>query len=77
MRHRLPSAAALSLPLLPAAALPAFAADMPAGSRTLPCGKLLGADIIAMPGDLLANLSVVMNIDFVMKDGAVYREPTR
>ena len=35
------------------------------------------ADIIAMPGDPLADIASVLNVDFVMKDGAVYREPAR
>ena len=33
------------------------------------------ADIIAMPGDPLANIQVVMDVDFVMKDGVVYKRP--
>jgi len=33
------------------------------------------ADIVAMPGDPLADINVVMNVDFVMKDGAVVRQP--
>ncbi|MGH8076863.1 MAG: amidohydrolase family protein [Lysobacter sp.] len=33
------------------------------------------ADIIAMPGNPLADIGTVMNVDFVMKDGAVYRKP--
>jgi imidazolonepropionase-like amidohydrolase len=37
----------------------------------LALGKL--ADIIAMPGDPLADIAVTANVDFVMKDGAVYR----
>ena len=35
------------------------------------------ADIIAMPGDPLADIGNVMKVDFVMKDGVVYREPAR
>ncbi len=35
------------------------------------------ADIIAMPGDPLADIGNVMKVDFVMKDGAVYRTPVR
>ncbi len=35
------------------------------------------ADIIAMPGDPLADIASVLKVDFVMKDGAVYREPAR
>lgn len=33
------------------------------------------ADIVAVPGDPLQDISVVMNVDFVMKDGVVYRRP--
>ena len=35
------------------------------------------ADIIAMPGDPLADIDNVLKVDFVMKDGVVYREPAR
>ena len=35
------------------------------------------ADIIAMPGDPLADIQAVMGVDFVMKDGVVAREPAR
>ena len=35
------------------------------------------ADIIAMPGDPLADIGNVMRVDFVMKDGVIYREPAR
>jgi imidazolonepropionase-like amidohydrolase len=34
-------------------------------------GKL--ADIVAMPGDPLTNIAATAKVDFVMKDGAVYR----
>ncbi len=34
-------------------------------------GKL--ADIVAMPGDPVADIGVTANVDFVMKDGIVYR----
>ena len=34
-------------------------------------GKL--ADIVAMPGDPLADIAATANVDFVMKDGVVYR----
>lgn len=34
------------------------------------------ADIVAMPGDPLADINAVMNVDFVMKDGVVYKSPT-
>ena len=35
------------------------------------------ADIIALPGDPVADISNVMKVDFVMKDGVVYREPAK
>lgn len=34
------------------------------------------ADIIAMPGDPVADINAVMGVDFVMKDGVVHRAPT-
>jgi imidazolonepropionase-like amidohydrolase len=33
------------------------------------------ADIIAMPGDPVADINAVMGVDFVMKDGTMYRRP--
>ena len=36
-------------------------------------GKL--ADIVAMPGDPTADIRVTARVDFVMKDGVVYRVP--
>ncbi|MEG3192896.1 metal-dependent hydrolase family protein [Lysobacter sp. D1-1-M9] len=33
------------------------------------------ADIIAMPGNPVADINAVMDVDFVMKDGQVYRMP--
>ena len=33
------------------------------------------ADIVAVPGDPLADIGVVMAVDLVMKDGVVYRRP--
>ena len=35
------------------------------------------ADIVAMPGDPLADINAVLKVDFVMKDGVVYRSPVR
>ncbi|MBP6750333.1 MAG: amidohydrolase family protein [Xanthomonadaceae bacterium] len=65
-------------------------AGMPAAyalqSATLYAAEVLGvddqgvlepgkrADIIAMPGDPLIDIQQVMKVDFVMKDGKVYRE---
>jgi len=40
---------------------------------TLEAGKL--ADIVAVPGDPLADASLMEKVDFVMKSGAVYRRP--
>lgn len=34
------------------------------------------ADIIALPGDPVADIGNVMKVDFVMKDGVVYKRPT-
>ena len=31
------------------------------------------ADIVAMPGDPLTDIAATAKVDFVMKDGAVYR----
>jgi len=36
-------------------------------------GKL--ADIVAMPGDPIADIGATAKVDFVMKDGVVYRAP--
>jgi imidazolonepropionase-like amidohydrolase len=36
-------------------------------------GKL--ADIVAVPGDVLDDISLMRNIAFVMKDGVVYKQP--
>jgi imidazolonepropionase-like amidohydrolase len=33
------------------------------------------ADIIAVPGDPVADINAVLKVDFVMKDGKVYRQP--
>jgi imidazolonepropionase-like amidohydrolase len=35
------------------------------------------ADIVALPGDPVADIGNVLKVDFVMKDGAVHREPAR
>jgi imidazolonepropionase-like amidohydrolase len=40
---------------------------------TLEAGKL--ADIVAVPGDPLADASLMEKVDFVMKGGAMYRRP--
>ena len=38
-------------------------------------GKL--ADVVAMPGDPIADIGTTAKVDFVMKDGAVYRHAPR
>ncbi len=35
------------------------------------------ADIVAMPGDPVADISNTQKVDFVMKDGTIYRTPAR
>ncbi|NUS39373.1 MAG: amidohydrolase family protein [Lysobacter sp.] len=40
---------------------------------TVEAGKY--ADIVAVPGDPLADISLMKQVDFVMKDGQVYRQP--
>lgn len=40
---------------------------------TLEPGKL--ADIVAVPGNPLEDIALVRKVDFVMKDGVVYRQP--
>jgi hypothetical protein len=37
-------------------------------------GKL--ADIVAMPGDPTADIGATAKVDFVMRDGIVYRAPS-
>jgi tryptophan 2-monooxygenase len=37
-------------------------------------GKL--ANIVGMPGNSITEISVTAKVDFVMKDGIVFREPT-
>ncbi|MEO5963647.1 MAG: amidohydrolase family protein, partial [Thermomonas sp.] len=68
-------------------------AGMPAGyalqAATIHAASVLGvddqgvveagkrADIIAMPGDPVADISNVLKVDFVMKDGDIQRTPAR
>jgi imidazolonepropionase-like amidohydrolase len=33
------------------------------------------ADIVAMPGNPVEDINAVMKVDFVMKDGQIYRQP--
>ena len=40
---------------------------------TIEAGKL--ADIVAVPGDPLSDVSLMEKVDFVMKDGMIYRKP--
>ena len=46
---------------------------MQATVGTIEVGKL--ADIVAVPGDPLADITVLEKVDFVMKGGAVVRKP--
>jgi imidazolonepropionase-like amidohydrolase len=64
--------------MTPAAALKA---DLINGSKLLGWEGQIGqlkagywADVIAVPGDPLADISVVKNVSFVMKGGVVYRK---
>ena len=40
---------------------------------TIEAGKF--ADIVAVPGDPLADVGLLEKVDFVMKGGVVYRQP--
>jgi imidazolonepropionase-like amidohydrolase len=40
---------------------------------TIEAGKL--ADIVAVPGDPLADILVMEKVEFVMKGGVVYKHP--
>lgn len=62
-------------------------ADVALQSATIRAAEVLGvddqgvievgkrADIVAMPGDPTADINAVLEVDFVMKDGKVYRTP--
>ena len=47
--------------------------DMQASVGTIEVGKL--ADIVAVPGDPLADVTALEKVDFVMKGGVVFRKP--
>jgi imidazolonepropionase-like amidohydrolase len=47
--------------------------DMSDRIGTLEVGKL--ADIVAVPGDPLADITTMERVAFVMKDGTVYKRP--
>jgi imidazolonepropionase-like amidohydrolase len=40
---------------------------------TIEAGKM--ADIVAVPGDPLSDITVLEKVDFVMKGGVVYKKP--
>jgi len=44
-------------------------------SGSLETGKV--ADVIAVPGDPVANIAAMNDVRFVMKDGTVYRQPSK
>ena len=59
----------------------ALKADLMNGAKLLGWGDRIGqlkagywADVIAVPGDPLADISVVRNVSFVMKGGVVYKK---
>jgi imidazolonepropionase-like amidohydrolase len=47
--------------------------DMQDKVGTVAGGKF--ADIVAVPGDPLKDVTVLERVDFVMKDGMVYKKP--
>jgi imidazolonepropionase-like amidohydrolase len=47
--------------------------DMSDRIGTIETGKL--ADIVAVPGDPLADITAMERVAFVMKDGMVYKRP--
>jgi imidazolonepropionase-like amidohydrolase len=38
-------------------------------------GKI--ADLVAMPGDPIADINLTGQVDFVMKDGVIYKDPAQ
>jgi imidazolonepropionase-like amidohydrolase len=63
-------------PLETIRAATAYAAEVLDATETLGVlegGKL--ADIVAVPGDPGADISVMTRVTFVMKDGVVYKQP--
>jgi hypothetical protein len=45
----------------------------PSPRRTVETGKF--ADLVAVPGDPLADITLVTKVSFVMKAGKVYKQP--
>ncbi|HXD47190.1 MAG TPA: amidohydrolase family protein, partial [Gemmatimonadaceae bacterium] len=57
-------------------------ADYLNGAKVLMMQKQIGqlapgyfADVIAVPGNPLTNISATTHVDFVMKGGVVYKQP--
>jgi imidazolonepropionase-like amidohydrolase len=53
--------------------VPARFLDIADKLGSIESGKL--ADLVAVPGDPLTDISVMRQVNFVMKDGVVYRHP--
>jgi imidazolonepropionase-like amidohydrolase len=67
VKHGMPAAEAIKAATVNAADLLGIAAE----AGTLEGGKR--ADLIAVAGDPIANIAVLKNVSFVMKDGKVHK----